>query len=261
MTDLAPAPATWVLLRGLTPERRHWGDFSTLLSNRLPGARVLALDLPGNGQLHHQPSPLSVPEMAEHCRTALAQQGIAPPYHLLAMSLGAMVATAWANQYPHELTGCVLINTSMRPFSPFYRRLKPRNYLAILKLALAGGTPQQWEETILRITTRHPPDARAQVRQWIGYRRDAPVSPRNALRQLLAAARYTAPTTAPRSPMLILSSRTDGLVDHRCSRQLASAWGAPWVEHPSAGHDLPLDDGAWVIDQVLGWSITKSDTG
>ena len=35
------------------------------------------------------------------------------------MSLGAMVAVAWANAHPQELARCVLINASLRPFSPF----------------------------------------------------------------------------------------------------------------------------------------------
>jgi pimeloyl-ACP methyl ester carboxylesterase len=244
---------TWILLRGLTRERRHWGTFPEVLSAHLPGARIVTLDIPGNGQLCKQTSPATVPEMAEHCRAELARQGIAPPYHVLAMSLGAMVTTAWAHAHPHELQGCVLINTSMRPFSPFHQRLRPRNYPTMLKLALAGGTPRQWEEAILRMTTRHPPEPEQQLRAWTAYRQECPVSRDNALQQLLAAARYTAPEAPPAPRMLILGSAQDGLVNPRCSEKIAAHWQADFAQHPTAGHDLPLDDAPWVASQVQRW--------
>ena len=76
----------WILLRGLTRETRHWGDFSERLQS--DGTPVLALDLPGNGRLCHEPSPTRVEAMAEHARAQLQQLKLAPPYRLLAMSLG-----------------------------------------------------------------------------------------------------------------------------------------------------------------------------
>jgi predicted alpha/beta hydrolase family esterase len=51
----------------------------------------------------------------------------------------------------------------------------------------------------------------------------------------------------------VLVSAADGLVDPRCSQRLAQAWGAPMRKHPTAGHDLPLDDGAWVAREVAAW--------
>lgn len=251
-------PDTWVLLRGLTREQRHWGGFPKLLTEHLPGAKIVALDLPGNGRLCAQTSPATVSEMAEQCRAELSSRGIRPPYHVLAMSLGAMVTTAWAHRHPEEIQGCVLINTSMRPFSPFYQRLRPRNYPLMLKLALLGGSARQWEEAILKITTRHPPQPEQQVQDWTAYRDECPVSRDNALRQLLAAARYTAPMEGPSARTLILTSAQDGLVDPRCSRRLAASWNTDFAEHPSAGHDLPLDDGPWVATQVQKWRLAGS---
>jgi len=248
-----PRSDTWILLRGLTREARHWGRFPEVLRAQMPGARIVAIDLPGNGRLHRQTSPLSVPEMADYCRADLERRGIERPVYLLAMSLGAMVATAWAASHPQDIKGCVLINTSMRPFSPFYQRLKPRHYLTILKLAALGATPRQWEETVLRITAHHPADPASTLREWVRLREECPVTPRNALRQLMAAARYSAPATAPAPPMLILSSTRDELVDARCSQRLGAAWQASLATHASAGHDMPLDDGDWVAAQVRQW--------
>jgi len=43
------------------------------------------------------------------------------------------------------------------------------------------------------------------------------------------------------------------MVHPRCSQRLARAWGAQFALHPSAGHDLPLDDGDWVAREVKSW--------
>ena len=246
--------STWVLLRGLTRERRHWGSFPTTFSQAVPDANVNALDLPGNGALHREQSPAAVPEMAEHCRRALLAQGIAPPYHLLAMSLGAMVATAWGAAHPDEIAAVVMINTSMRPFNPFHQRLRPGNYGRLLRLMLAPGTSNDdWERAILAMTSRRPHHPEGLLADWVSYRRESPVAAGNALRQLVAAARFCAPLTKPIAHVLVLASSGDGLVDLRCSEQLAARWQVPLAVHPWAGHDLPLDDATWLAAQVAAW--------
>lgn len=246
--------STWVLLRGLTRESRHWGEFPALLQRQLGLARVVLLDLPGNGELNGLSSPTRVGDMAEACRVALRDRGLSPPYHLLAMSLGAMVALAWANEHPEELQGCVLINTSLRTFSPWYQRFRPRNYGRVLGMALSRD-PEANERAVLEMTTHHPAgDKTTLLAQWATWRRESPVSGANALRQLWAAARFSTPREAPEVPLLVLVSAADGLVDPRCSQRLARAWDTALRTHPTAGHDLPLDDGAWVAREVAAWA-------
>jgi pimeloyl-ACP methyl ester carboxylesterase len=239
----------WVLLRGLTREQRHWGAFAADFADAFPSAPVIALDLPGNGALNAMRSPTRVDGMAAFCRDELRSRGIVPPYRILAMSLGAMVATAWSSAHPHEIAGAVLINTSLRPFSPPQQRLKPRG--ALLRLALARPDALAWERAVLALTSNGPRrDDDSLARQWAAYRRERPVSAANALRQLWAAARFVAPPAPPCAHVLLLTSARDGLVDTRCSLALARAWQCDVQSHPWAGHDLPLDDGAWVIDAV-----------
>ncbi len=251
---------TWVLLRGLTRESRHWGDFPESFRQADPGARVLTIDFPGNGALHRSASSSDVREMAGHCRAELARRGVAPPYDVLAMSLGAMVAVAWAHAYPPEVRRCVLINTSLRPFSPYYRRLRPRNYLSLLKLAVFGGSSAEWEARIFSATSRLRADKLEVLKDWIAFRDEYPVTRKNAWRQLCAAARYRSPAAKPAASLLLLASRNDALVDARCSQALAGAWNCPIRVHPRAGHDLPLDDPRWVIEQVRNW-IGTGDRG
>nr|WP_319565947.1 alpha/beta hydrolase [uncultured Rhodoferax sp.] len=246
--------AHWVFLRGLTRESGHWGDFVATFEAAIPHSQVITLDLPGNGTLHRQRSPTHVRDMVESCRTQLAARGLAPPYHLLAMSLGAMVAVHWADAYPEEVSAQVLINTSMRPFGAFYQRLQPANYAILLQLMLPGTAPLQWESAILRMTSNQTHDGI--LRRWLALRCARPVSLANALRQLLAAARFGAPAGQPKVPTLLLASQADHLVNVICSTRLAAHWQCALRLHPSAGHDVPMDDGPWVVTQIRQWLTT-----
>lgn len=247
--------STLVLLRGLMRETRHWGDFLPLLRDTFPRERVLAIDLPGNGRLYEEKSPTRVARMVERCREQLRELEAAPPFHLIALSLGGMAAVHWAHAYPEEVAGCALLSTSMRPFSPFYKRLRPGNYAPALAMLLGRRDPRIDERVILRLTScQAEPKVPKILQAWIEYARECPVSRGNALRQLWAAARFTAPTEVPAGGrVLLLAGAADRLVHPDCSAALSRAWNAPLALHPTAGHDLPLDDGDWVAGQLRGW--------
>ena len=169
------------------------------------------------------------------------------------MSLGAMVAVAWAQRHPGDVAAAVLISTSLRPFSPFYRRLRPANYPRLLRLLGLPASGRVIETAVLQMTTRCVSEPGKVIAQWLQWRRDNPVSRRNALVQLLAALRYQAPRRRPLDQLLLLAGARDALVDTRCSLQLAGLWEASIAVHPEAGHDLPLEDAAWVLEQIQRW--------
>jgi len=249
---------TWVLLRGLTREARHWGDFPARFraafgdefGNPLAQGAILTPDLPGNGRRYREPSPTTVEAMMEACRRELREQGRAPPYHLLAFSLGGMVAVAWATRHPEECRAAVLLGTSLRPYSAFYERLRPGAWPTLLRLLLASRAAR--ERAILELTSNRAAELRTVLPDWAAWARECPVSRRNTLRQLLAAARFSA-VEKPAVPLLILAGAGDRLVHPRCSQRLARAWDADFVLHPTAGHDLTLDDGDWVARAVKAW--------
>ena len=250
---MTPSSHTWVLLRGLTREQGHWGDFPARLAAALPpGSAVLTPDIAGNGARCGEASAATVPDLLDDVRAQLPKG--CGPFRVVAMSLGAMMTAHWAHQYPDELHSAVLINTSLWPFSRFWQRLRPRQYPRILRLLLTQSEPAAWEQAILQMTTRHAPDTQAVLKRWIALREQHPVSTSNAWAQLRAAIRYRAPIGAPSVPLLLLNGLGDQLVHPDCSAQLAHAWHCPLLRHPTAGHDLPLDDPQWVIQQVTGWS-------
>lgn len=247
-------PASWVLLRGLMRDSRHWGEFPALFRRQVsPQCEPCLLDLPGNGLRYQERSPASVAAMAEWVRAELRRQGFTPPYRIFAMSLGAMVTIDWADRHPQEIDACVLVNTSLKPHSPFYQRLQPAAWPLLLRMALSNPDPDTAEAAILQLTSGHLDQTRPVLVQWQAWRRSHPVSRRNALRQLLAAARYAAPAQPPKTRVLLLTSAQDRLVNSRCSQALASTWHCDLAVHPTAGHDLPLDDGAWVAAQIKHW--------
>jgi pimeloyl-ACP methyl ester carboxylesterase len=252
--------STWVLLRGLMREARHWGEFPAQFRDAIGEQHVVTLDFPGNGHLHAQASPDNIKDMAEHCRAQLGQLGHVPPYRVLALSLGAMVAVEWSRLFPAEIERLVLINTSVAPYNPFYHRLRPANYPALLTFLLHASEARR-ERTILRLTSTLPRNAQQRdelLAQWIRYARECPVTRANMLRQLKAAVTYRAAARPP-VRLLLLAGQQDHLVNARCSLTLAQHWNCDIRIHPAAGHDIPLDDGYWVARQVSEWLLHDSE--
>ncbi|SEI26239.1 alpha/beta fold hydrolase [Paraburkholderia hospita] len=222
--------STWILLRGLTREARHWGALPDMLRGALDGTpqgasvthaaptRVLTIDLPGNGEYANLRAPLDVAGMVDFVRAAARASGAAGPYCVLAMSLGGMVATCWAQRHPAEIARLVLINTSMRPFSRFDERLRTQAWPGLAHIASHWRDARAAEEAIHRLTCNHRDAVDADLKDWIAIRESAPVSRANALRQLLAAARFSAGRQRPACATLVLSSREDGLVQHPSNR-------------------------------------------
>jgi pimeloyl-ACP methyl ester carboxylesterase len=249
----------WILLRGLTRESRHWGAFAALLAAR---EGVLPIDLPGNGTEVHAHSPLAVDTYVDALRAEAQRRGARAPHRVLAMSLGGMVATSWALRYPEEIERLVLVNTSMRPYSRVYERLRPAAWPALLRVARQwdGRDAQGIAETLIHgLTCARRDTLVTDLDAWRAIRASAPVSRANALRQLAAAARYTA-RGVPRCAVLVVSSRGDRLVNPVCSARLARAWNAPTAEHPWAGHDLPHDDPQWLADVLDKGGVTANAT-
>ncbi|WP_042303433.1 alpha/beta fold hydrolase [Paraburkholderia kururiensis] len=256
--------STWILLRGLTREARHWGGLPQVLRDTLAARDVYALDLPGNGTFARLRSPLEVADMVGFVRLALLQAGKTGPFNVLAMSLGGMVAADWASRHPADIARLVLVNTSMRPFNRAAERLQPGAWPDLAHIALAWGDPQSAnaiEARVHRLTCNRRQTFDEDVAAWSAIRRSAPVTRANALRQLWAAARFSARAAAPACPVLVLSSRGDHLVNPVCSQTLAARWQAAHLQHPWAGHDLPHDDPLWTCQSVDHWMAETAHAG
>jgi pimeloyl-ACP methyl ester carboxylesterase len=252
--------STWILLRGLTREGRHWGSFPEQLRVEADfngdANSIALLDLPGNGRENALSAPLDVADMVKFVRSRAAEAGLLPPYRIVAMSLGGMVATGWAQRHPEEIERLVLINTSMRPFSAMSERLRPNVWPALMRVAASWEDPMKCETIVHDLTCNRLDTQADDIAAWAAIRQSAGVSAANGLRQLWAAARFRADDHAPACPTLLLSSKADRLVNPVCSTRIAARWGTAHAEHAWAGHDLPHDDPVWTSKAIADWLRT-----
>ena len=252
-----PNRRTWVLLRGLVREQRHWGNYPDVLQTYFPDDKIILFDFPGNGKRNKEKSATTITGMTNEVRAYVSNRSTGQPVYIIALSMGAMVAVEWMNQHPEECAGAVLISTSLRGLNPFYQRLLPSNYPTILKSLILPEDIHQKENRILHlvsnIITSDSSKNELIVNHWIDYAKQYPVSAINGLRQLIAAMRFHVPAQQPDVPILVLRSLADHMVSPECSATLARHWHLPIETHATAGHDIPLDDAEWVCEKIIQW--------
>lgn len=248
---------TWVLLRGLVREQRHWGNFPDVLQTYFPDDKIILFDFPGNGKRNKEKSATTITGMTNEVRAYVSNRSTGQPVYIIALSMGAMVAVEWMNQHPEECAGAVLISTSLRGLNPFYQRLLPSNYPTILKSLILPENIHQKENRILHLVSNIVASDSSKkeliVNHWIHYAKQYPVSAINGLRQLIAAMRFHVPAQQPDVPILVLRSLADHMVSPECSATLARHWHLPIETHATAGHDIPLDDAEWVCGKIIQW--------
>jgi pimeloyl-ACP methyl ester carboxylesterase len=253
--------ASWLLLRGLSREQRHWDGFPEVFASRVIGSRTFTLDFPGTGTEHRRATPANVPDIALDLRTRwlALRERVDGPWGLLAVSLGGMVAMEWCSAFPDDFSRLVLCNTSAANLSPPWKRMSLRVVPSVVRLLLSRD-PVARERRILQITTRRLADVAPTARRWAGYQRDLPVTRVTVLRQLWAGLRYRAPARM-QVPTLVLAGALDPLTHPDCPRTIAGHFAAPCEVHPSAGHDLATDDPTWVADRVQAWVAAPPTCG
>ena len=246
--------AHWVFLRGLARDSAHWEEFPDRFAESIPNAGIFLADLPGSGKHWRLKSPTDITAMAEFVRqdSLNADKRLIGPRYLFAISLGAMVALEWLHRHPSDIAGLVLVNTSLRGFNPIHQRLCWRSWPKLFSIACQNNVRVR-ESAILALTTRLGNDASTRVESRVKAFQQHPFARMNLIRQLWAAAKYRPPLNIPQSPLIMLNSLGDRLVNPACSQTIVENWGVTLSTHPWGGHDLPLDDPDWIIAEVLHW--------
>lgn len=241
-----------ILLRGLLRERRHWEQVPQLIRQQYPDVEVLTPDLAGNGARYLEESPTTVTAMVSDLRAELllTEQREAEPIILVAISMGGMIATQWAKEYPDEVAGLVLINTSFKRFSRLGQRFNPKWRGPLIRFLLAPHTPYEKEQLILELTSNHRAEDEELLARWTRYAQESIQPSRNLLRQLWAAGNYKGESHAPLDNVLLLASSLDQLVNVECSKAITLHWNCPLALHPTAGHDLSIDAPNWLVEQL-----------
>lgn len=236
----------WIWLRGLARNSKHWGPFLEEFKKTFPEDQIEMLDTRGNGSESHIPSYLSIEENWRdlRSRSQLIKEG---PVHFLTVSLGAMIAFDWAAHFPEEFMSLTAINTSDSTSGKFYDRLRPQNYGKLLDTILHPQDNFRIESNVMSMTA--PRTAEAQ--KWISeFAKVPPASLANLLRQLYAASQFRLPKEKPPTEVLLLGGRKDGFVNPACTQKIADAWRITAEWHEEAGHDICLEDPAWVCEKL-----------
>jgi pimeloyl-ACP methyl ester carboxylesterase len=253
-----------VLVRGLARESRHWGafiqDLEEAYANRGLTVRIELLDLPGCGRHSEMRAPLTVDETADFLREKLkeilvreAAEGLLPATHrrLVSISLGGMVGSSWLARYPTDFHSAILMNSSFRGISSAARRLRWQEWWRIPGI-LGAKEMQVRERRILDWVSNRPEKREAALAEWIAIQNSRPVSNLNLAIQLSTAMRYESPPRIA-TPILVVTCQNDRMVSHECSRAIAKTYNAELRIHPTAGHDVTLDDGPWVASIIAEW--------
>jgi pimeloyl-ACP methyl ester carboxylesterase len=259
------ADTHWIFVRGLARESRHWGsfpeEFARALANSGNSARVDGLDLPGTGRFSEMRSPLTIYEITTfvrekflELRRRMRERGEIPPpkVYAVAISLGAMVVCDWMERWPDDFAGVVFINTSFKGFSPPHRRLTPEAIVHIVNIMRASD-PVERERRVLKMTSNRPELHEEIAKEWARLGLERPTTPENFARQLTAAALFAPKLPKPQQPVLLLNGAGDRMVHPSCSKEIAARWGATLVQHPTAGHDLTVDDGPFATKEIIRW--------
>lgn len=246
-----------ILLRGLAREAAHWLDFPAQLQQALgDNCRIHLLDFPGCGKYIHNAALTSVAAMTDHARreiTIADMRARGESVYVIGISMGGMVALDWAQRFPQDLNGIVLINSSAGD-QPFWWRLRPGAWLTMIHALMSDNNIR--EAQVLKIVSNNIADYAQHTNQWLSIQQQHPVTRATIMAMLRAAAQFRPQSTCAVDG-LVLASKCDRMVSVRASQALAAGFNWPLQLHPSAGHDLAMDDPYWLTDKLSQWLKTK----
>ncbi|MFZ3230594.1 MAG: alpha/beta hydrolase [Pseudobdellovibrio sp.] len=247
----------WIVLRGLGRGCGHWGFFQDKLRQAFPDELFYFLDLPGNGFLNKQISPLSISDYVPFLKQQLAATTFFDsdgPVFGIGLSLGGMVLTEFASKEANLFTQIFLINTSASNFSAPYQRISFLVLMNSVKQILTSKI-EDFEMNSLLVTTnlselvirsKFLKDYNSNV----DFTKNNPITKINIVRQLIAAALYKFPKKKPTHVQLI-NGANDQFVNPKCSIDIKKKWNCDLVTHPTAGHDIAFEDSSWLIEIIL----------
>jgi pimeloyl-ACP methyl ester carboxylesterase len=241
-------------IRGLIRGNFHWMTFPEILNKVAPDTYFLPLEMAGNGLRSKDLSHMNPEEVIQDFRQQLQTwrknhpEFQSTPITVLAISLGGMLALKWAELYPEEIDQLIVVNSSLKQCSPFYKRLIPKNYFQIFK-TLSFGSIEAQEALILNVTSNNPDLQKSLMPKYIEFSTVNKIRSSNFLRQLILASRIKLNKPLKINPVFICSEK-DGLVSAECSMALAAKFNGTIHVNTVAGHDLSFDQPEWLAQKI-----------
>ena len=225
-------------------------------------AHTVAYDRAGYGWSDPAPAPLSVRQSANDLHTLLHRAGIPPPYVLVGHSLGGLYVLSFAHQFPKEVAGLVLVDSSHPDMS---RRMA--EFLPDLSLLVTAGAPLGLQRLL---APRGPPhDYPAEswaARQAMSGRTQSGRANGRELHTMMTSGADSAFILTPFTraiPLIVLthSKPRPGLSPEKTRR-----WESEWTTMqrelaalspvgtqcvvPDSSHMIPFDQPAAIVDAV-----------
>ena len=140
---------TPLILLGATPRTHRC--FLRLMRLLAPHFRAIAIDMPGFGNSHPPPAPLTIPTIA-HCVADFLDAMDINQAHLFGLHTGNKVAAALAVEWPHRINKLILAGQS---------------HSIIPEMTARNAAIQPWFD---KYKTYFEPDANGShlVREWVG---------------------------------------------------------------------------------------------
>jgi pimeloyl-ACP methyl ester carboxylesterase len=100
-------------------------SWSTVQKEVAAFARTVSYDRAGLGQSELGPKPRSAKQITTELHTALEKAGVKPPYLLVGHSFGGIYVRVFAERYPKEVAGMVLLDPSQESFNDWLKKNQP----------------------------------------------------------------------------------------------------------------------------------------
>jgi len=223
---------TLVFESGLGDDLEIWNQVQPIMADHMC---TLAYDRAGLGKSDASPHPRTISFMVEDLHSLLANANFAPPYLIVAHSLGGLIARMFAYRYPDFVTGLVLVDPAHEDFPKHMAELR---------------SPEQWstyQRQMDNLSLEAPLGARAEYQHWQqDFESMAPVAWLPHI-----------PTTILTSIRLDRDARRLGTLpeDKELWRQLHESWlkqvpNAKHVVTQKSGHYIHIEQPELVINAV-----------
>jgi pimeloyl-ACP methyl ester carboxylesterase len=97
-------------------------SWSTVQKEVAAFAQTVSYDRAGLGQSGLGPKPRSAKQIATELHAALEKSGVKPPYVMVGHSFGGIYVRVFADMYPKEVVGIVLIDPSQESFNDWLKK-------------------------------------------------------------------------------------------------------------------------------------------
>jgi len=97
------------------------GSWSTVQKDVAAFAQTVSYDRAGLGQSDPGPKPRSAKQIATELHAALQKVGVKPPYVMVGHSFGGIYVRVFADIYPKDVAGIVLIDPSQESFNDWLK--------------------------------------------------------------------------------------------------------------------------------------------